>query len=99
MIYILYNLNSVCQCSFPSCHLNILFDFCNIQALTVFAIFKACAGIPVVPFLDLDGTGGGSLRNVDDGAAQVNLSSPPLLFGIATFTTAYVSAYLMIVTL
>ena len=53
-------------------------------------IFKACAGIPVVPFFDLDGTGG-SLRNVDDEAAQVTLSSPPLLFGSANFTTAYVS--------
>ena len=48
------------------------------------------AGIPVVPFFDLDGTGG-SLRNVDDEAAQVTLSSPPLLFGSANFTTAYVS--------
>ena len=64
-----------------------------------FAIFKACAGIPVVPFLDLDGAGGGSLRNVDDAAVQVDLSSPPILFGSATFTTAFVSAFLMIVTL
>ena len=61
-------------------------------------IFKACAGLPVVPFLDLDGTGG-SLMNVDDGAAPIVLPTPPILFGSATFTTAYVSAYLMFVTL
>ena len=62
-------------------------------------IFKACAGIPVVPFLDLDGTDGGSLMSVDDGAAPVGLPTPPILFGSATFTTAYVSAYPMFVTI
>ena len=46
------------------------------------------AGVPVVPFFGF-GSSGGSLRNVDDDAARVDLS-PPLLFGSATFTTAYV---------
>ena len=47
------------------------------------------AGVPVVPFFGF-GSSGGSLRNVDDAAARVDLS-PPLPFGSATFTTAYVT--------
>ena len=47
-------------------------------------------GIPVIPFFDF-GSSGGSLNNIDDGAAHVDLPSPSLQFGSATFTTAFVS--------
>ena len=47
-------------------------------------------GIPVIPFFDF-GSSGGSLTNVDDGAAHADLPSPSLQFGSATFTTAFVS--------
>ena len=46
--------------------------------------------MPVVPFVDF-GSSDGTLRNVDDGGIDVNLPSPPLQFGSATFTSAFVS--------
>ena len=46
--------------------------------------------MPVVPFIDF-GSSDGTLRNVDDGGRYVNLPSPPLRFGSATFTSAFVS--------
>ena len=47
-------------------------------------------GMPVVPFVDLSSSDG-TLRNVDDGGIDVNLPLPPLRFGSATFTSAFVS--------
>ena len=47
-------------------------------------------GMPVVPFVDF-GSSDGTLRFVDDGGISVNLPSPPLQFGSATFTSAFVS--------
>ena len=46
--------------------------------------------MPVVPFVDF-GSSDGTLRNVDDGGIDVNLPSPPLQLGSATFTSAFVS--------
>ena len=48
-------------------------------------------GMPVVLFIDFGSSDGLTLRNVDDGGVHVNLPSPPLLFGSATFTSAFVS--------
>ena len=47
-------------------------------------------GIPVVPFIDF-GSSDETLRNVYVGRISVNLPSPPLQFGSATFTSAFVS--------
>ena len=46
--------------------------------------------MPVVPFVGF-GSSDGTLRNVLDGGKGVNLPSPPLWFGSATFTSAFVS--------
>ena len=47
-------------------------------------------GMPVVPFVDF-GSSNETLRNVLVGRISVNLPSPPLRFGSATFTSAFVS--------
>ena len=47
-------------------------------------------GMPVVQFVGF-GSSDGTLKNVDDGGIYVNLPSPPLRFGSATFTSAFVS--------
>ena len=47
-------------------------------------------GMPVVPFVGF-GSSDGKLRNVDDDVNEVTLPSPPLQFGSATFTSAFVS--------
>ena len=47
-------------------------------------------GTPVVPFIDF-GSSDETLRNVYVGRISVNLPSPPLRFGSATFTSAFVS--------
>ena len=48
--------------------------------------------MPVVPFVGFGSSGSdGTLRNVDDGGIVVNLPSPPLRVGSATFTSAFVS--------
>ena len=46
--------------------------------------------MPVVPFVDF-GSSDVTLTNVLDDGIEVNLSSPPLRFGSATFTSAFVS--------
>ena len=48
--------------------------------------------MPVVPFVDF-GSSDGTIRNVNDinGGIEFNLPSPPLQFGSATFTSAFVS--------
>ena len=46
--------------------------------------------MPVVPFIDF-GSSNGTLKNVDDDGIGVNLPSPPLRFGLANFTSAFVS--------
>ena len=46
--------------------------------------------MPVFPIIGF-GSSDGALRNVDYGGIHVNLPSPPLRFGSATFTSAFVS--------
>ena len=68
---------------------------CQKFSVTIDEFHTCTAEVPVVPFIGF-GSSAGSLRNVLDGAARVDLPSPLLLFGSSTFTTAFVSVFIMV---